>query len=381
MDYLRNLRKAKRKRILTLSAAGFGSGVQGVYLHARSSSWEILAHVFVPYPSRVSELIARFGHSDSPSFSTAELALLDRKLTETFSDCARTLIASAPRKRVIPMLIALNRLPLWKGSQQKSSWWHFSCGNASEVAAKIDLPVLTDMLAYYPDRTDPGDLPLRPGVLKFASRVEGELVVANVGQLSRLFVSHKDAMTMAVDTPAGPGTYLTNRIAQECECPDGFDRDGSFAREGTLDNECLEKLWETLGSESTSGESFPTRMEHILASPCLSKLSGADKMATLTALSAKSIFETYRKHYRLDHSPQAIWLSGGGANNLTLREFLSAYFSPIPVKTVDELGIPPDAFFPLALSLSVQSWIDEEQNYWEKAGTPRPKRLGTVVGF
>lgn len=378
---LREFRKAKRKRILTLSAAGYGSGVQGIYLQNKSSSWDILAHAFIPYPSQVSDLISQFDYSCSPLRSPEEFAVLDKRLSEALVEGARTLMASAPKERGTSILIVLNRFLLWKGATTQSGWWQVGCGSAGALAAETELPVLTDLQAFYPSRTTPGQLPLLPGILKYATAIDGEFVVVNIGQLARLFVTHKEAMTMAVDTIAGPGTFLINRAAQDCGCEDGFDRDGSFAAKGNVNHDCLEQVITRVQGMTLNEANLSCTMQELLDLPCLTSLDPPDKLATLTAVSARCMFDTYKKNYTLDHSPTTIWLAGGGANNLTLREYLGAYFSPIKIRTIDELGIPPDAFFPMALSLSVQSWIDEEQNFWEKAGNVRPPALGTLVSI
>jgi 1,6-anhydro-N-acetylmuramate kinase len=59
-------------------------------------------------------------------------------------------------------------------------------------------------------------------------------------------------------------------------------------------------------------------------------------------------------------NPGTIWVSGGGANNLTLLDFLSTYFAPLPVRRIDEMGVPAEFFVPLALGLTVDAFCTGE---------------------
>jgi 1,6-anhydro-N-acetylmuramate kinase len=77
--------------------------------------------------------------------------------------------------------------------------------------------------------------------------------------------------------------------------------------------------------------------------------------------------------------PEKIYLSGGGAHNLTLVEFLSAYFQPIIIKNIEELGIPADMRIPLALGLTVNSYLAGTSVPWETGSNPRITEIGRWI--
>jgi 1,6-anhydro-N-acetylmuramate kinase len=113
--------------------------------------------------------------------------------------------------------------------------------------------------------------------------------------------------------------------------------------------------------------------------PCLANLSAYDKLSTLTALTARTAFDLFKREYRHVIAPETIWVSGGGANNLTMMEFLKTYFNPLRLKRTDEIGIPPQLFAPLALGLTVDSFCMGQAGTWKYGNNPEIEGIGTWV--
>jgi 1,6-anhydro-N-acetylmuramate kinase len=114
-------------------------------------------------------------------------------------------------------------------------------------------------------------------------------------------------------------------------------------------------------------------------SPRVAALSPYDKIATLTALTARTAFEFFKREYHHVLSPETVWVSGGGANNLTLLEFLSTYFDPVKVKSVEESGIPAALRIPLALGLSVREFIAGHPGPWKAGANPEIAGVGRWI--
>ena len=66
-------------------------------------------------------------------------------------------------------------------------------------------------------------------------------------------------------------------------------------------------------------------------------------MATATLLTAASVYQAYAQYVRPDQSIDVLIVSGGGVHNDTLLRMLEDAFAPIPVRTVADDGIDPDA--------------------------------------
>ncbi|MBY0383704.1 anhydro-N-acetylmuramic acid kinase, partial [bacterium] len=79
------------------------------------------------------------------------------------------------------------------------------------------------------------------------------------------------------------------------------------------------------------------------------KLSLYDQLATLTELSAISIFEAYKNF--CPQMPEQIYFSGGGLKNNFLMQRLKLYLGSEVVKSSDDLGWPSQAIEGAAFAL------------------------------
>jgi anhydro-N-acetylmuramic acid kinase len=309
---------------------------------------------------------------------------LDFKVSHLFLECAKTVCTAAQKSLQQPHAIVMNKLNLIKERQTESpqpSLWNTELGDARLLASWFKIPTITDFIRHDILLGKSGDLPLFPGISRI--KADGEVVVAHctVGMLARLFIFDTHAHHTILDTDVGPGTCLINKAAYEANCPDHFDRDGSASAQGQVNTECLERL----ASLEPFNLAPPRRVSiseimKLCDHPCLRALTPTDKLATLTALTARTVFDVFKSNYRHVIKPETIWLSGGGANNLTLLDFLTTYFAPLPVRRIDDAGVPAELFIPLALGLSVDAFY--VGGFRPKAGSvPESGEMGTWVSF
>ncbi|MFO8061231.1 MAG: anhydro-N-acetylmuramic acid kinase, partial [Bacillota bacterium] len=108
-------------------------------------------------------------------------------------------------------------------------------------------------------------------------------------------------------------------VASRTGISSDFDRDGDTAQSGEIDTGTLESLiedkWFSYPSPKTAD---PGELEKLLDNRKLKRLSSVNKLATVTALTALSISDFYKKEYNEETKPTTIWISGGGTNNQTL---------------------------------------------------------------
>lgn len=376
------LKGAKKRRLLVISAGGIQSGIQVLFIGVDGEKWEIFSKAFLPYPQKVGSLIEQLNETQDP-VKLSDLGWLEYKVTMLFVECARTALAQAPKSIGAPQLAVLNKPNLWKGptgeNLQQSSW-NLSIGDEQFVASSLKLPVLTDFIRHNILSGGPGILPTFPGSLAIAGGTTGIGVFANIGLVSRITIIDKSASALLLESDSGPGTVLIDKCAKTADSPDGFDRDGKLSSQGNVSAECVEELAQDPwllkpAPKQASPEIFTPILQH----PCLSGLSLLDRVATITALTAKSIYDFYRREYTSNLAPEALWVSGGGSNNLSLMEFLSAYFDPVPVRSVEELNVPPDMRIPLALGLTVNSFLSGHTVPWETGNHPHMEPLARWV--
>ncbi len=165
-------------------------------------------------------------------------------------------------------------------------------------------------------------------------------VVQNIGGISNVTVVSDDCDTFGFDT--GCGNIMIDYCMQKF-FHEKFDKDGEIASEGNICESWLDCLLQDeyyfMEPPKTTGrEYFSTKyIENILK---IAPPEPKDIIATLTALTAKTIAQSYERFvYPCCHVDTAI-IGGGGAYNKTMMKFLRNYIpNRIELKTHEDYGI------------------------------------------
>jgi anhydro-N-acetylmuramic acid kinase len=190
---------------------------------------------------------------------------------------------------------------------------------------------------------------------------------------------------LAFDT--GPGVALIDAAVQLATGgAESFDRDGLRGRRGTPLPELLQELlaheFFDLGPpKSTGREAFGRPLVENLVRRVAPATTADwdDLIATLTALSARSIALAYRR-WVLPLGVDEIVLTGGGARNPALRELLERELAPVPVLPGEVLGIDPDAKEALAFATLAWAFVHRlPANVPEATGAAHPCVLGSYT--
>ncbi len=382
MNPLSKLKKIKKRRLLVISGGGVQSGIQCLYLKF-NGNWDLLASSFSPYPQKVADFIELCAKQEE-SFRLGDLAWVDYKISTLLAESAKTALMQTPTALRSPHYIVLNKPVIWRGSigeNQQQSHWDFSLGDAQYIASTFNTPVLTDFVRHDILAGGSGTLPTNPGNQIIASRSSGIAVFLNIGAICRMTVIDVATSTILIDSDCGPGSCLQNKFIKEnLNIKEGFDRDGCFAAGGKVEGACLNELasteWFLKGAPKNA---LLNEFDDLLQCPSLKSLPAADQAATITALSARSAYDFFRREYKLKISPNSIYVSGGAVNNLTLMDYLKTYFAPIPVQSIEELGIPADMRIPLALGITSDAYINGIPIPWESGNSPKIDPLARWV--
>jgi anhydro-N-acetylmuramic acid kinase len=361
MNIRTQLQKKKKRNFLLLSAASPHHGLQCLSLHCEKDSWDILGYQLMPYPQRIRDLHAAIVEEDTPSSFLETLAHLDKLLSQFYVDCSRELMGTIPRTYHKFHLGILHRLAIWNGTIRgpEPSAWDLSSGDPQLLADEFKVPIMTGFARRHILAGGEGLLPILAGNMRIADRTRGPLAVfLNLGKLAHLTVVDRPNRRVIMAENIGPGTLLLDAVANEAGHEQAFDRDGAGASKGKVDEECLSQLSTKKGiARWLVGEEQSRMVYEILATPRLRSLQLNDKLATVSALTARLLSSAYWESCRNVEKPAAVWVSGGGAHNLALLDFLGRYFSPVPMQTIDAIGVPVDALVPVALGLSIDAWI------------------------
>jgi anhydro-N-acetylmuramic acid kinase len=188
---------------------------------------------------------------------------------------------------------------------------------------------------------------------------------------------------VAFDT--GPGNMVIDGIVHlitsgRKRC----DTDGKMAARGTVDKRLLGEMlrhpfFRRRPPKSTGREQFGAAFaERIYRRAGRKNLADSDIVATVTALTARSIAQAYRRF--LPVMPDELILCGGGSHNRTLVEMLQAEMPDVKMLSTDDFGISVDA--KEAVSFAILAWATIKgmtNNVPAATGAKKPVILGKIV--
>jgi anhydro-N-acetylmuramic acid kinase len=165
-------------------------------------------------------------------------------------------------------------------------------------------------------------------------------VIQNIGGISNLTVVSDNYDTFGFDT--GCGNIMIDYCVQKF-FGQKYDKDGEIANEGNISEnwlDCLlqDEYYYMEPPKTTGREYFSVKyIENILkTAPSEPK----DIIATLTALTAKTISQAYERFVYPSVHIDTVVIGGGGAYNKTMMKFLRQYLPKrIELKTHEDFGI------------------------------------------
>ena len=164
--------------------------------------------------------------------------------------------------------------------------------------------------------------------------------IQNIGGISNVTVVSQDCDTFGFDT--GCGNIMIDYCVQKF-FGQKYDKDGEIALEGNVCESWLDCLLQDeyyfLEPPKTTGREYfsPKYIENILK---IAPPEPKDIIATLTALTAKTIAQAYERFVYPQVGIDAVVIGGGGAYNKTLMKFLRSYLPKrIELKTHEDYGI------------------------------------------
>ena len=187
-----------------------------------------------------------------------------------------------------------------------------------------------------------------------------------------------------VASDTGPGNMIIDSVMEIFTAgKERYDNAGQFAAQGSI-CESLLREWlkhpfiSAYPPKTTGREAFGRQFAHrALEQARNQNLGQADLVATLTAFTAETIFDYYRRFLFPHYSVNEIYISGGGSHNLTLMRYLETLFQPIPLLPVDSIGISSDAKEAVAFAVLANEAIHgHPTNLRQVTGASQPMVLG-----
>ncbi len=259
-------------------------------------------------------------------------------------------------------------------------------GEAAVIAARTGITTVADMRVA--DVAVGGEgAPLVSYVdwllFRHPTRVRAVQNIGGIANVTYLPADDDPAGVLAFDT--GPGNMLIDdAVRRVTSGRSTFDRDGRLAARGEVDEGMLAWLMEhpylarrppkTTGREQF-GVSFGDR---VWEQARQRGLEPVDVIATLTAFTAASIADAYRRF--LPCMPDEVIVGGGGANNPTLVAMLRQRLHPARVTSHRDLGMSDDAKEAVAFAvLAYETLHGRPGNLPSCTGARRQVVLGKIV--
>lgn len=247
-------------------------------------------------------------------------------------------------------------------------------GDATIIAAQTNIATVADFRRM--DMAYGGQgAPLVPAFHQaIFTPPEGINVVLNIGGIANITVLAQGKPTLGYDT--GPGNMLMNAWIQS-QLNHPYDKEGSWAREGSLIPELLQQLLQdpyfTLPApKSTGREHFNLVWLEAFLKP---EYQAMDVQHTLMVFTAQTIAD----QIKLFSSVQQVILCGGGVHNTTLVNTLQMLLPKQQIVSSNEYGMDPDYVEAIAFAwLAKQRLESRGGNLPEVTGAKKSAILGAI---
>ncbi|MFC4765401.1 anhydro-N-acetylmuramic acid kinase [Dyella koreensis] len=249
-------------------------------------------------------------------------------------------------------------------------------GDPSVIAERCGIDVVADFRRADVAAGGQG-APLLPAVHAMLLSAAGKTrVVLNLGGIANITVLGADGRVFGFDT--GPANGLMDAWCLRHR-GEAFDRDGEFARSGTVDQSLLAALladpyFALPPPKSTGREHF--HLTWLDAHPRVATLAPADVQATLLEFSARSVAEAIE---RVAPDAVDVLACGGGVHNGMLMRRLADLLAPRTVESTASFGVDPDYLEATAFAwLARQRLLGLPGNLPTVTGARGPRVLGAI---
>lgn len=324
--------------------------------------------------------------ADGAALDAAQLASLGWEIGERQAVAVRGVCAMARIPTSAVDLVGCHGHTLHHDPRDARVTWQI--GEAAVVAVRTGITTIAD---FRPADVAAGGegAPLVPAahawLFRHARRGRAIQNLGGIGNVTYLPPGSGLEGVLAFDT--GPGNMLIDAIVRRASGgARWFDAGGRGAARGRVDEE-LVRAWlrqpyfRRRPPKSTGRELFGDRwVEAMIADAERRRVAGDDLLATVTALTAASCADAYRRFLLPRGRLDEVWVCGGGSENPTLLAMLRDRLPGVAVGVCDELGTPSRAVEAVAFALlAAATALGLPGNVPAATGAARSLVLGKIV--
>ncbi|MBP3846918.1 anhydro-N-acetylmuramic acid kinase [bacterium] len=333
------MRELKIKRVIGLmsgtSCDSIDAGLCEVF---PDMSVKLIKGINYKYPVHIREKIFQIFRNEA---SVSDICQMNFAIGECFANAANTLIEEFGKPDFISSHgQTIFHYPFDEKIDDISLKSTLQIGESSVIAQKTGCTVISNFREADIAQGGQGAPLVCFADEKWFKGGKRNFAIQNIGGISNVTVVSQDYDTFGFDTGLGNIMidYCTNKYFS---LP--YDKDGKIASEGVVSDSWLECLLQDEyyflePPKSTGREYFnPQYIENALK---FAPQNPKDIIATVTALTAKTIADSYERFIYPNVGIHEVVICGGGAYNKTLMKFLRKYLpSYIELKTCEDYGI------------------------------------------
>jgi len=348
-------------------------------------SFQLLHHKELPMPMDLREQI--FKSFDEQASSSSLLCSLNFQLGRAFGEAVLETLREAGMSPSEIDLIGSHGQTIWhipSGAQAST----LQLGEPSAIAEITTITTISNFRTR--DMVAGGQgAPLVPFAdALLLTHPSLDRAAQNLGGMGNVTFLPKGAPGSSFAFDTGPANALIDAAMSRISRGErGYDGEGAFAGRGTPAMELVER-WMGLDPffaspppRATGRERFGVQREQEMWQEVQEGgwgLSEEDYVASLTALTARSISDSYRRFF--PRMPDEVICSGGGTENKTLMKMLEKELYPCRILISDEVGLPSASKEASAFAiLAYESWHGRPGNLPSATGAKKSVVLGSIT--
>lgn len=362
---------------LGLMSGTSADGVSAALASFKGHEFKFLGAVHGDYPDDVLAKIRR-----GPEMSARELSALNVRIGEVFSQAALRLLKKTRTDPSDVACIGSHGQTIYHGPRDTPRNT-LQVGDPAVIAERTGITTVSHFRNR--DVAAGGEgAPLMPYFDHHFFGGDTVRAMQNIGGIGNVTVVGKGLpVPLAFDT--GPGNGLMDAAVRLItDGAENFDAGGLRAKRGKIAMDCVEQMMrhdyfkrpppKSTGVELFGRDYVVGHVGHLV------KDRPDDALATLNYLTCISIQEAYRKFVFPSHKIGEIVVSGGGVHNRVLMKKLECLFAPIPVKTIDDFGVPAQSKEPVAFAFFGLRCLQRKVNHVPSGtGAARACVLGSIT--
>ncbi len=387
---LERLFRKKTKLIVGLMSGTSADGIDAVLVRVSGSGAKTkvqqLAFQTYQYPSGFKRFLLK--NSDASTARLDDVTRLDMLIAQLFSEAVRKLLRNTGYSLQDIDLIGshgqtIHHLPLSKKIFNHTVGSTLQIGHPSAIAKYTGIVTVGDFRVADIALNGNG-APLVPyfDYLMFRS-AQLNRALLNIGGIANITVLPKNcALTDVVAFDTGPGNMIIDGLTDKL-FHKPFDRDGRFASAGKINVGLIRylmqnKYFKQRPPKSTGRELFSEEFQRNV----LQKSKGMrreDILATVTEVTALSIYDSYIRFVRKKTKLDDLLVSGGGVHNVYIMNALKMYFGETKVIPLSQKQFSSDAKEAVCFAVLANETISGNSgNLPAVTGAKRSTPLGVI---